>query len=406
MLDLKTIFIFSTAMNLFVIVATTIVWLHTPSRKDTRFWSIAAWLAVSGPAILSAGDILPFHAAEYLGGLLYVASAGFMRLGFKAFYDHPARPFEAFRVAVASVFVLMLNAFLTDDSVTNIALIYVIIAANLALVAKTVWHGKPGEKLPSRYIATAIIAASAVGNLVVAPFSYFDPIAFYAGMPVASWLAFSTILLVLFNLATYVMMMVLTLERSIERQRELAEMDALTRTMNRRAFYNRIGKLSDTSGVLAIIDLDHFKLVNDTYGHQAGDEVLRSLAHVAKECLPKGVLFGRLGGEEFGVCLPGYGADAAHAVLDNLRAEFGRLEFRSVSNPPFRVTLSCGYSSFEAGRWTVDTTLAEADRALYVAKNSTRNLVLAFTPSCLLKPQSSRQEFRPEAAPVRQAERA
>jgi diguanylate cyclase (GGDEF)-like protein len=394
-LDLETIFIYSSAMNLLVIAVTTVGWLRFPARRDSRYWSIAAWLAVIGPAVLMVGDKLPYHAVGYLGGLIHIASTGFIRLGFSAFYGRPARTREAFYVALATMLTLILSNLLTGGSTINVAAIYVAIAVNLAWVAATVWRGRTAEKLPSRSIATIIIAGYALGTLAVAPFAYFKPVTFSDGMPVSSWMAFSTIPLVLLNLSTYLMMLVLTLERSVERHRELADEDTLTGAMSRRAFHDSIAAHSGKNGVLAIIDLDHFKAVNDTYGHQVGDDVLRALAATAKNHLPADALFGRLGGEEFGLCFSGYDVSTAHAHLENLRAEFERLEFSLLERPPFGVTLSCGYSSFHAGGWDIETKFAEADCALYAAKSAGRNMVLFFEPSQLLTLQFSQGRSRP-----------
>lgn len=125
----------------------------------------------------------------------------------------------------------------------------------------------------------------------------------------------------------------------------------------------------------AMIDVDHFKLVNDVHGHGGGDRVLRALARVLTKRLRQTDLVGRLGGEEFALALPGCPGPAARTVLEDLRRRFGELLHRSDAGD-FRVTFSAGLASSPP---VVDAaSLREAaDRALYRAKGEGRNRVVS-----------------------------
>jgi diguanylate cyclase (GGDEF)-like protein len=128
----------------------------------------------------------------------------------------------------------------------------------------------------------------------------------------------------------------------------------------------------------AMIDLDHFKAVNDKYGHQTGDRVLKGLARLLLQRLRKIDVVGRYGGEEFAVILPGTDAAGAMRVLDEIRASFGHVEQQAESNE-FTVTFSCGISSFpEYG--TAPALSKAADKALYRAKHAGRNRVVLAGP--------------------------
>jgi diguanylate cyclase (GGDEF)-like protein len=134
----------------------------------------------------------------------------------------------------------------------------------------------------------------------------------------------------------------------------------------------------ESSVVLAMIDLDRFKGINDTFGHAAGDRVLKSLARLLQQRLRKTDLVGRYGGEEFAVILPGTSMDAAYGVMDELREAFSRIRYRC-DHLEFRVTFSCGLAAYP-GTHGASALLEAADAALYRAKRMGRNRVEAYEP--------------------------
>jgi diguanylate cyclase (GGDEF)-like protein len=168
-----------------------------------------------------------------------------------------------------------------------------------------------------------------------------------------------------------------------EQQRQLAVRDGLTGLYNRRAFgellvaaiANEDRRPSGSLG-LVILDLDHFKKLNDTYGHPAGDAALRSLARLLDQHLRKGDQAARYGGEEFVVILPG--SDAQHSVgaAERLRSalEKHRFVFEGARIP---LSASLGVAIWPGDGRDPEPLLAAADRALYAAKQAGRNRVIA-----------------------------
>jgi len=122
-----------------------------------------------------------------------------------------------------------------------------------------------------------------------------------------------------------------------------------------------------------ILDLDHFKQVNDTYGHSTGDQVLRSLSRLLKQRFRSNDVVGRLGGEEFGVVLAGTSSEVAVSIFNNIREEFSQIEFTSPIGT-FSCTFSAGVAEFGEGQTTAGIFDA-ADKALYAAKNGGRNQI-------------------------------
>jgi diguanylate cyclase (GGDEF)-like protein len=130
---------------------------------------------------------------------------------------------------------------------------------------------------------------------------------------------------------------------------------------------------------LAMIDLDRFKSVNDTYGHPVGDQVLRSLAHLLKQRLRTTDIIGRYGGEEFAIGLPETPLENAEAVLNQIRESFAEIA-HNASGETFRVTFSCGLAGYPG--CADATALTEtADAALYRAKKEGRNRVILAQPT-------------------------
>jgi diguanylate cyclase (GGDEF)-like protein/PAS domain S-box-containing protein len=171
--------------------------------------------------------------------------------------------------------------------------------------------------------------------------------------------------------------------------RWLAEVDPLTGVANRRAFLARAEydlartRRYEGSLTVAMIDLDHFKLVNDTYGHDAGDLMLRAVAELCRARLRGTDLFGRMGGEEFAALLIETSADVALQVLDDIRQAISELTVTLPDGRAISVTVSIGFVSLPPAEATVDGLLKLADNALYQAKRKGRNRVEASGPDDL-----------------------
>jgi diguanylate cyclase (GGDEF)-like protein/PAS domain S-box-containing protein len=149
--------------------------------------------------------------------------------------------------------------------------------------------------------------------------------------------------------------------------------DQLTGLANRRAFLAEFDRRMATGahGCVAMLDLDHFKRINDVHGHDAGDEVLRRFATVARGCLRDGDMLARIGGEEFAVLLPGAGLAQAQIVCDRIRITVSNAT-TNYAGVALLVTVSGGVASWGAGA-DRQATLREADIALYRAKSEGRD---------------------------------
>lgn len=174
------------------------------------------------------------------------------------------------------------------------------------------------------------------------------------------------------------------LERTNAKLNDLAIHDALTGAYNRgyvqEVLHTSAARLQRYGNPLCVmmVDIDHFKRVNDHHGHAAGDEVLRRLAAEAQRCLRDGDVFGRWGGEEFIVLLPNIELDGATEVAERLRNSIAMLSFGPLAQP-FGVTVSIGVSQMSPGE-SVESLVGRADAALYAAKEGGRNCVMQAGP--------------------------
>ena len=148
--------------------------------------------------------------------------------------------------------------------------------------------------------------------------------------------------------------------------------DSLTGLLNRRAFHMRADALEQekATAMVALFDIDHFKQVNDRFGHDAGDEVLKAFAKIAMATVRRGDAVGRLGGEEFALLLTGVTHAEALATCDRLRREFAA-NVQVTEKGLIQVTISGGLAPL--GDLGIDAALRLADKALYEAKNGGRD---------------------------------
>ncbi|MGE3476985.1 MAG: diguanylate cyclase [Rhodospirillaceae bacterium] len=162
--------------------------------------------------------------------------------------------------------------------------------------------------------------------------------------------------------------------------KKLTDRDSLTGLLNHtnilRNLERELSVASRTQNPVsfAMIDIDHFKSVNDTYGHVVGDQVILRVTHLVRNRLRQVDYVGRYGGEEFAVVMPNTDAAAAKEVMDKLREAAQDLEHESEQGP-FRVTFSCGIGTYPTFKSVLDMTQA-ADDALYRAKRAGRNQVV------------------------------
>jgi diguanylate cyclase (GGDEF)-like protein len=185
-------------------------------------------------------------------------------------------------------------------------------------------------------------------------------------------------------------------ERADRETYELATTDSLTTVYNRRTFKELAepqlsrSRRAELPVSLLMLDLDHFKRINDTYGHLGGDDVLKSVAALVHGCLRKEDLLARYGGEEFVVLLPGTSDEQAANVAERIREEVAARSF-DANGHLVRVTVSIGIASEDGNTLpSLEAMLGRADEALYQAKKEGRNRVIALPMELFESPRAAR----------------
>jgi diguanylate cyclase (GGDEF)-like protein len=194
------------------------------------------------------------------------------------------------------------------------------------------------------------------------------------------WLTVMSFEALLFTISIAFILLAMAKERTELRHRTAALVDPLTGIANRRSFLQDAGQLAKRhSGdphptAALLIDLDHFKSINDRFGHALGDRVLEIFSEVARKSMRSTDLLGRLGGEEFAAVLYDTSRDKAVAVAERIRESFAYAA-QEVDGRPVGATLSIGLAYCEEAALDVSELLAQSDQALYFAKEHGRNRV-------------------------------
>ena len=180
------------------------------------------------------------------------------------------------------------------------------------------------------------------------------------------------------------------LQKGLVREQHKARTDDLTGLNNRRYFFElseklfTVAKRYKTDFSVLLFDVDDFKQINDTYGHQVGDTVLKHVAQIAEENTRDSDILARYGGEEFIIALPNTNARGAYTLAENIRNKIA--SFRdSTEDNEINVTISTGVAEISSTHEKFDQLIQEADEAMYYSKNSGRNRSSIYPPVPITK---------------------
>ena len=180
-------------------------------------------------------------------------------------------------------------------------------------------------------------------------------------------------MLIYFIVCIILIMMIIKLIKERNYYRNKATKDELTNTYNYYSYKEKINNSFNKYDniVLAIIDIDNFKIINDTYGHCSGNVVLKRLGNVLNKINNKDTYVARYGGEEFVVLFFNENINNSYKIINELRIEFSNIKFEELDN---NVTFSCGIAK-QTKDLTPITLFEKADKALYEAKRSGKNRI-------------------------------
>ncbi len=375
-IDLPTLFAVTVFVSVIGGLLLIFAWMQNRNTPALAIWGTGYLMGATAAALLALHGFMPNSWSVCSANVLICGAYGMMWGG--------ARSFEGRRIHIALMAtgaVIWIVAFQFDrfaqSTTARIDLVSIVLASYALLAARELWYARDRE-LISRWPTLVLIVAHAGFLLARIPFAKVLTASVNSGQPQGPIVTVMAFQMLFANVCLPFLRVAMSKERGELEQRKAALTDALTGVANRRAFFERGAQLLEVAiadrrpAALLLFDLDRFKEVNDTAGHQAGDRVLKSFCDLVAGSIRPGDLFGRLGGEEFACLL--VGASMAHALntAEGLRREFAAL---SVPGLEANATVSVGVAmARETGR-SLSALLATADRALYRAKADGRNRV-------------------------------
>lgn len=377
-LDIPTLFFVSTCVTGLLGIFLLVLWLQDRSVRALGYWASAYLIGGFAVALwIVSPEMMPAAGADLASALLFTC-CGLIWSGARKFHGREASIGGAIAGAVVwLVATRMPEVMQWDNSRVVISSLIITCYAVLTAIELRRERRKPQSGRAARVrmllipLLHGVIFLSPI--LTTTLFSSAAPIAANGFFPLFA------LLTLLYVVGTAFIVVVMAKEHSALVHKTAAMTDHLTGLFNRRGFLEAADKLIASQRKLGqpvcmmMFDLDHFKRINDRFGHEAGDEALQAFAATASTSMRLHDIVGRLGGEEFAAILPG-GTDTAEMVAERVRAAF---EMRGVdiAGHAMNATVSIGIAESIADVAHVSTLLARADRALYAAKKSGRNRV-------------------------------
>jgi diguanylate cyclase (GGDEF)-like protein len=352
-------------------------WVQNTAITAVAWWGFAHLLRAASVVLFglygSAPDLITIDLAN---AILFTAFA--LTWSGARVFDH-LRPQPILLFAGAALWLVLCRIPLVQSSFNMRVLISSgIITAYTWATAYEFWRGR-SEPLVSRWPAIFMLFAHGSLYLLRTPFGAMLPWSPTNNEVFESvWLTVLSFEALLFTIAIAFILLAMAKERAEYRHKTAALVDPLTGISNRRAFledgeaYLRRQAVDPRPTAVMLLDLDHFKSINDRFGHAVGDRVLEIFAEASSGCLRRIDLFGRLGGEEFAALLRDTTRERALAVAEQIRVAFADAT-RDVDGRPVAASVSIGIVISQDAVLDLSALLAQADHALYRAKDGGRN---------------------------------
>jgi len=352
-------------------------WTQNRRTPSLALFGASYLFASAGAALLGARGLIPDFWSVCVGHALPCGAYGMLWAGTRCFEGRQIRASWIWAGATIWFVGFQFESLFPPQAV--VMLESVILAAYALLTAREIWYARDRELL-SRWPTLALMVSHSGFLLVRIPLADALTLPPFLGL----WQSTPVSVMVFEALFTAFCLSFLRVAMSKERaeleQRRAALTDSLTGVANRRAFFDLGERLLQRAvadrrpAALLLFDLDRFKAVNDTAGHQAGDRVLKAFCDLVRVAVRPGDLFGRVGGEEFAGLLVNVSMAEALQIAERLRGEFAVMRFPGLAA---NVTVSVGVAIATETCRTLPALLATADRALYRAKAEGRNRVAA-----------------------------
>lgn len=372
-LDLPTLVFIATAIAALLGIFMIFAWMQERSMRALAWWGAAYLIGGSAIALSSAPSSL-FDWPNEIPGMLIFIACGVLWNGVRLFHARRMRPQSIFSGAAVWLIACQFPPFDVEGA-ARILLSAAIVSGYTLLIAGELWRERR-RSLHSR--AAAIIVPLVHATIFISPIALKTLGSSTDGRIIGSgWFELFVGEAMVYAVGTAIIMLMLVKDYHVHIHKSAASTDHLTGLLNRRAFLegaNRLRELlaRDESPVTVLMfDLDRFKSINDTYGHAAGDAIIKLFASTARDKMRSDDIIGRLGGEEFAAIVPG-DAEIARKIAERIRAGFEEA-FVDFEGKRVATTVSIGAACARDARGDLDRLIQHADAALYRAKTSGRN---------------------------------
>jgi diguanylate cyclase (GGDEF)-like protein len=376
-LDVNTLFLVTIYVEAILGLLLLFAWVQNTAITAVAWWGFAHLLRAASVVLFGLyGRVPDIISIDLANAILFTAFA-VTWTGARVF-DH-LRPKPVLLFAGAALWLVVGRLPVVADSFNmRVLLGSGIVTAYTWAAAYEFWRGR-GEPLVSRWPAIFMLFAHGSLYLLRTPFGAMLPFSPTGNEVFESvWMTVLSFEALLFTIAIAFILLAMAKERTEYRHRTAAMVDPLTGIANRRAFLQdgeeQLKRFAADPRPIAImlLDLDNFKSINDRFGHAVGDHVLQVFAQVGSRSMRRMDLFGRLGGEEFAALLFDSTRDRAFAVAEEIRSGFAKAT-SEVEGRPVVATVSIGVVISHDAVLDLSALLAQADHALYRAKDNGRN---------------------------------
>jgi diguanylate cyclase (GGDEF)-like protein len=376
--EVNTLFLLTIDVEVILGLLLLLVWVQNTRVYAVAWWAIAHLMRAGSVMLYGLYGSVPDLISIDLSNVILFSSFGVTWNGARVFNGRPALPGSLIAGAVVWLLASQWPGFEAATEVRG-PLSSMIIAGYTWLAAFEFWRGR-NEPLVSRWPAIVLFLTHGMMFLLRTPLNALLHGREGDTILASAWLSVLSLEAFLMTIATAFILLAMSKERTELRHKTAAMIDPLTGLLNRRAFLQDAEALLQQQiardrpiGVL-LIDLDHFKSINDRFGHGTGDSVLQIFAKTAQESLRQTDLVGRLGGEEFVVVLADASIDNAYLVADRLRNAFA-VSAAVLDGVALHATASIGVSVIVDPAQDLANLITLADQALYLAKARGRNRV-------------------------------
>ncbi|MBS8261388.1 GGDEF domain-containing protein [Roseibium polysiphoniae] len=383
-LDAATLIIAITIVEWVAALLIFLVWRVTPhqteSNRDSIFiWALAFAFAGVGSLSISLRQTFPEDLCIIFGNAFLFLGLGLGPVAVAALWKQK-RPYRlAVLPSILWLTLCTIPAFFETYAARALFVQAVFISTSCWIAILCFRHNQ--ERLNTAKwlgITSTLDAVYQTGYMFVSHFKSIGSLTdFYSESATQIYL----LLVLLTASAKVILVFSLVIEKEQRHYRDQAHRDSLTGLANRRAFFDDARRwLADQSGwpkpySVLMIDVDHFKQINDAHGHATGDRILQTLGEICGDGLRLGSIAGRLGGEEFALFLPGTTPHKAIMRAERIRERFAR-ESLAASNGKVSATISGGLYSASSGHEPLERALAAADERLYQAKAKGKNQIV------------------------------